>query len=473
MEIAPMQWIRENLFLSCLAGALLISVGVAYAVRSGQDTAFKTKDMGPRARLANRIRSLRSRPPVNKDWIDKATQRLDKIKKQRDKIVQAASSWNRRHYSVLQLEFESNGKKRKLAAFPYKANEYNDNSLTSKFTNTYRKELYGALAKLDLTAMPTEGEIGELSDVLAKAIFLKRKPALRRVEYALQNAPKPEGGATPEDDDDKTPQVKPKGVSDEDWKLARLSDSGVHDMAQNHATQTLMLEKANAGAMFVSPKTLAMVTDPKLPGAANGPEELAVVFPQEVWRPADAPAPKLWLSQLNLWISQDILASIDQTNQMSLQRDGKRLTPTVPNSGIKHLAGIQVAEGYLIQEEGVDAETGLTQRGTTPEYEIVAYQFTVIMNTAYLPELLRNIMMRGDHTVTEVMIDHLPTGTNDRRYYGTDPVARVSLAGEVLFRSDWTRKIMPIEILKDNLTGLYRPEDEERLKKERLKKETR
>ncbi|MBT3199898.1 MAG: hypothetical protein HN350_08270 [Phycisphaerales bacterium] len=462
-----MQWIRENLFLSCLAGVLLISVGVAYAVRSGQDGAFKTKDMGPRAMLAQRLRILRSGPPVNKDWIDKATQRLEKIKKQRDRIVKDASDWNRRNYSVLQLEFEVSGKKRKLAAFPYKAREYNDYSLTSKFTNTYRKELYGSLAKLDLTAMPTEGEIGEMSDVLAKAIFLKRKPALRRVEYALKSAPKPKDGATtPEDEDEDTPRVKPKGVSDEDWKLATLSETGVRNMAREHATQTLMVKKANAGSMFVSPKTLAMVTDPKLPGAANGPEELAVVFPQEVWRAADAPASKLWLAQLNLWISQDILASIDQTNQASLKRGGKVLTPTVPNSGIKQLVGIQVAEGYLINEVGVDAETGMTQRGTTPEYEIVAYQFSVVMNTAYLPELLRNIMMRGDHTVTDVLIEHLPTGTNNRGYYGTDPVAKVSLAGELLFRSDWTRKIMPIEILEEDLAGLHRPEDAKRLKKE-------
>jgi hypothetical protein len=71
--------------------------------------------------------------------------------------------------------------------------------------------------------------------------------------------------------------------------------------------------------------------------------------------------------------------------------------------------------------------------------------------------------MRGDHTITAVSIEHLPAEQDGMRYYGTDPVANVRLVGEVLFRSGWTRKIMPIETLKGPLGDVLRPEDTKRL----------
>jgi len=87
----------------------------------------------------------------------------------------------------------------------------------------------------------------------------------------------------------------------------------------------------------------------------------------------------------------------------------------------------------------------------------------VTMETAYLPVLMRNLMMRGDHTIMDVSVEHLPIGPDGMRYYGPDPVANVRLVGEVLFRSDWTRKIMPIETLRDRLGDVLRDEDNKRL----------
>jgi hypothetical protein len=72
-------------------------------------------------------------------------------------------------------------------------------------------------------------------------------------------------------------------------------------------------------------------------------------------------------------------------------------------------------------------------------------------------------MLRGDHTVTGVVIQQLPPGADDGRYYGTDPVANVSLSGEVLFRSSWTRKLMPVSILKGRLAGVLSDDDQKRV----------
>ena len=85
-----MQWIRENLFLACLAGVVVVCFGVAFTVRSGQDTAFETDDMDPRSDLAYEIGRLRDSKPVNKQWLDKAKKRLDRIRRQRNKVLKEA-----------------------------------------------------------------------------------------------------------------------------------------------------------------------------------------------------------------------------------------------------------------------------------------------------------------------------------------------------------------------------------------------
>ena len=467
-----MQWIRENLFLTCVTGALVVCFGVAYTIRSGQDTAFVEKDMRPRIRLASRIRDLSRSEPITKEWLKKAQDRLKKIRGQRDKIVREVGDWNKKSYSVLKLKVITNGVTEVFPAFPYDSAVYQTKDLTSKFTNADRVALYGALARLDLTSWPTDVEIGELSVKIEKDIQSRRKAAVNRVDYANRRsgapAPKPPAG------DGKPPEEakKPKGITQEDWDLSRLTDADVSKMARRNATEELMLQKANAGIMFVSPRTLAMVSDLKLPGGDTGPEELDVVFPKEVWKSADAPAGKLWEAQLNLWITQDILTAIDMTNQQSLRTAGSVRKATVPNAAVKRLDGINITEQYLMQRDGAnegDQEADLTQRVTTSEYEIVEYELQVVMKTSYLPTMMRNLMMRGDHTVTNVTIRKLPVEPAGMQYYGTDPVATVLVTGDVLFRSSWTRKIMPSETLKNRLSsvpGIPGPKDNKPLKQE-------
>ena len=460
-----MQWIRENLFLACLVGVLVACFGVAYTARSDQDTKFNIEDMKPRAALAMRIRRLESSQPVNKEWLKKAWSRLDRIRRLRETIVREAEEWNKKNYSVLQLKSTAGGAEM-VPAFPYDSAVYQKKDLTSKFTNTYRIVLYGALAKLDLTAWPTAGEIDELSVKIDKDIQSQRRAAIKRVEYAQNRSdattPKPPDGA----DKPKEEEKKPKGVSQEDWDLSRLTDAEVQNKARRNATEELMLRKANAGIMFVSPETLAMVSDLKRAGADEGPEELDVIFPKEVWKSADAPAAKLWEAQLNLWITQDILSAIDATNQQSLRTAASVRKATVPNAAIKLLSGIDITEQYLTRAGGGpvgSADGNLTRRVTGKEFEIIKYELLVAMRTGSLPDLMRNLIMRGDHTITAVSIERLPAGQDGMRYYGTDPVANVRLVGEVLFRSGWTRKIMPIETIKGPLGDVLRPEDTKRL----------
>ena len=468
-----MQWIRENLFLTSVLGALVVIFGVSYTIRSGQDSKFVDYDMAPRVELADRIASLSRSPAVNKAWIESAQKRLDGIRKQRDKIVSEAGDWNKRNYAVLKLQATADAVGKKIDSFPYDSAVYQRKNLTSKFTTLYRKELFDSLAKIDLTAWPTEAEITKRSLSIATDLKSRRKAAIKRVKFANERDgvkpppranPRPRRGAEePVEEEAK----KPEGVSDEDWTLSRLSDADISNKAKKNASDELMLKKAKAGIMFVSPKTLAMVNDPKLPtGTPASPEELTVVFPAEVWQSSAAPASKLWKGQLNLWITQDILAAIEATNQQSLRGAGKSRQATVPNAAIKLLRSISIEDTYLKVRSADDGGSALTQRVTTPDYEIVEYRIGLVMKTAYLPALTRSLMTRGEHTITDVTISREPAGSDSRRYYGTDPVVNVTLSGEALFRASWTRKIMPIETLRDELGTVLGPEDNKRLEKE-------
>jgi hypothetical protein len=467
-----MQWIRENLFLTCVLGALVVVFGVAYTLRSGQDSKFENEDMAPRADLAGRIGSLNRSPAINKDWIDNAKKRLDGIRKQRDMIVKEAADWNKKNYAVLKLQATSDAPGKTINSFSYDLDVYKKKNLTQIFTILYRKTLYNSLAKINLTSWPTEAEVTEVSLGIAKDITARRKAAINRVQFANERdgvkAP-PKTNRRTRDKEPKVEAKQPEGVSDEDWDLSRLSDADISKRAKKNASDKLMLEKARAGIMFVSPKTLAIVNNPNYPTTATeSPQELTVVFPAEVWQVPAAPAPKLWKAQLNLWITQDILAAIDATNQQSLRKDGKLRQAEVPNAAIKMLRNISIVDSYLMVRNEDEGGSALTGRATTSDYEIVEYHVSLVMKTEYLPALARNLMTRGDHTIIEVSVSREPTGTETGRYYGTDPVVNVTLSGEALFRASWTRKIMPIETLRDELGSVLGPEDNKRLEKEGL-----
>jgi len=455
-----MQWIRENMFLTCLAGALLVCIGGAFYIRSGQDAAFVDDDMGPRTDIAFRIQSLARSKSINQAGLQQAQKQLDQIKRQRDRVVREATRWNKRYYSVLQLKLGDGPKS--MPAFPYDAAAYQTHGLTLKFTNTYRKSLYRSLGSLDITSWPVDTEISELSAKLEKEILARRRASIKRVKYEQDRNPAPAAPAGGADDAEPKEPKKPEGVTADDWYLSRLSEPDVSAKARKDATEELMLAKARAGSLFVSPDTLKMVKDPKLPESNEGPEELDVIFPREIWQSSDAPAPKLWAAQLNLWITRDILAVIDATNDKSLQSHGT--DRTVPNAAIKYLRKIAIEETYLMQAGEANTNSALTQRATCGDYEIIEYNFAIVMNTEYLPVLMQKLAARGDHTVTKVTIEHLPSSADGSRYYGTLPVASVTIGGEVMFRSNWTRKIMPIELLRETLAGVLTEEDRKRLK---------
>jgi hypothetical protein len=215
----------------------------------------------------------------------------------------------------------------------------------------------------------------------------------------------------------------------------------------------------------------------------------------------------LWKMQVNCWVMEDILQAIKKTNDDVLSQ----LPPThrnVTNSAVKRLVKIDISEDYYLSRQtgptppgaapppggesgrgrSIQAGIGqsLTQRACTREYDVVHYNFTVVMPLYHLCRLQRNLMLEKMHTVLKVQIKEpsdlvsggLPAGRAAtpvgaaappiaaRYYYGPDPVMAVTIHGELLLRTDWARDLMPVAALDEQLSKypqVLREEDIKRL----------
>jgi hypothetical protein len=418
--------------------------------------------------LAQRLSGL-GKVSLSPELLEEKQKQLEAIRQTRDRVLRGSVAWNRKNYQVLQLALIDEGQRKMVPAFPIDAALYRDEGLTYVFTDEYRKVLYGYLDELKPTTAPSEDEIAAGTTKWMNRIGERRKIATNRVRNAWRLM---SGGG-----DEKT---KPEGIADEDWVLFQMTDEHVRAQAMERAIEELTVAKGRAGLIYASPASLD------------------VVFSRPEAREADAPPDLRWAAQVNLWVSRDILEAINKTNLRSLRRGALIRSAIVPNAAVKQLVEIEIQEDYLGVEPGkASGRPGagspgtpgympgvggverrgrgsgpvgrgrsaggesLTQRVTNQEYEIVRYRFTVIVNTGRLLDLLRNVMLRGDHTVLNVELAEPSVEESEMRHYGVEAVMRVTITGQALMRSAWTRPLMPVEVLR-RLPGAPGEEDKER-----------
>jgi len=254
------------------------------------------------------------------------------------------------------------------------------------------------------------------------------------------------------------------------------------------------------------------------------PGALDLVFPAARPDPSET---DIWEAQLHLWIVEDLVEAIARVNTMALTRpkglpvgngakkDALPRRRTVPNSAIKRLVSIRVPRGYVTGPPGAAAPgpravprrpgpgpgpmapmrepapggtSGLTGRKTCKQFEIKHYTVTVVMDVRYLPDLQRVLLTHNQHTilnVTMAAIDVSDTDQGDLYYYGIGAVMRVTIEGELLMISEWTRgswvpdknawakgavPLMPVKVLReinDQDASALRPEDVTRMNSEK------
>jgi hypothetical protein len=209
----------------------------------------------------------------------------------------------------------------------------------------------------------------------------------------------------------------------------RLKDR-FKEQAYSQAVVSMRIKKAEQGMVFVDDDALD----------------------RYFTRETKAPGERLWEAQVNLWVTREVLQAIITTNEdLATARKAAgvgRAEADVLSSAVKRLAKIDIAERFIVPGGGGGfggtAQKGnFTQRASTDEYGMVGYQFVVVMPTRHIAKLLRNLMAQNYHSVLSVAMTDLRPEKKTPYYYGTEPVATVTVRAAMLILTKWARPLMP------------------------------
>ena len=188
----------------------------------------------------------------------------------------------------------------------------------------------------------------------------------------------------------------------------------------------------------------------------------------------------IWIAQLSLWIQEDIVNAIHDTN-VPKGPDGRPLAPppNVENAIVKRLVRITIPKDYITRTGNLSIAQALQQqtpagpggaaadgtaedpnastksfnttptgRVNNPVYDVMHFQVVVDVDALQFRSFMAN--MARNRFVTVLKADAKAV---DREralqfnyYYGPAPVVQLTLRCEAIFFRDWTVPLMPKEI---------------------------
>lgn len=454
-----MQFLKQNLFLIALAGGVVILGGLLLVLGSGW-----TKDIEAqfekRQAVSADLRPLRGAPYVNNETVGRQRQRAEGMATAVERVRQWSIEQNRNGYEVMQLPVRGeDGTRRVIPAFPMEEHreEYRYGARYTA-TQVYREELASLLELLTPTAPPTDSEI---------------QAEVQLARQRLRDQLAREGGAAPPPGTPRPGDFNPGGPTGR-----APGDPGqelppeLTQQAQEEGTLAARVRAASRGLVYAQL------------------DNLDVYFAVER---GDARDTELWESQINLWIQQDIVNAIRQTNAEVLGEGADALPVSVMNAAVKQLVSIDVTEQYVLPagaSPGPGGRAGgtwgapqgpslLTGETSEQEYDVVRYSFTVVMPTRHLPALMRNLQAQAYYKVTRTDLRRPEPEEMPAYFYGTDPVMVVTIQGEQLLLTEWERgtydssaqawseqypPLIPVAVLKLMPSNILRQADSTRVR---------
>jgi hypothetical protein len=391
-----MEFIRQNQFYVALI-AVVVVVGGLLGFLNWSVSGEVDRQMKDRETLSQQLRITPGEKPVNDKVLEDRRVALGALVKGAKEAADKSVAWNKRNFTRLILSgrlLDGN----MVAAFPADPNLYAYSMMDLKFSQDYMEKRAAILDAnwLSVTAPPTPEEIKYRQDEIDK-----------RSRTFVTTGPT------------STPATGPSG------------EATAREETRSLGERSMMVRKANEGLVYLDANDL----DPYFSDA----------------RKVD-PA-RLWESQLNLWVLNDVAGAIRAANEEALQVGGAGVSQrSVVNSAVKRWMKLEVSRTYQSPMVKTMVDAGdLTKRVCTADYDVLRYKFVVIMPFRYVPLLQRKLEEQNLHTVLriEMSTDFKEAGRLRYDYYGADPVMEVTVYGELVLLGAWERKLMPAEVLKD------------------------
>jgi len=519
-----MKFLKENSFLLMLVGIVVLLGGVMMVVRfSAADAAEERVER--RTKLSGSLKALTKAPVVNQAVLDNELQRVTKSQAAAQDAIDQSVAFNRGSYRTMELTYTDQGQQRTIPAFPIQRREYRDFRLVYTFMLQYEKELSEILNRLNATRIPTQEEIAEEQGRLARKMAAK-KAAEERKSFSV---------APPKATSTRRPSRRRSSVDLKAMEMEMLGKGPMAGMQFNKGGASRSNRMEGIPSEIAAEAELRGLESIRVKRARLGRvyADMGSLDPVFAGPSGKASDSELWQAQLNLWVTSEVVDAIRRTNDRVLSKLPED-SQSVINAPVKRLVSLQVDREYCVDAGATGAsktsgmpgkmggmpmmdmkmgmpmdlpQTGdrrsqraarsassskkaLSQRICTQDYDVIHYDFTVIMPLRYLPDLQLSLLSGNNHTVLDVNIQAVSSqqpgsrgmgGQEGLYYYGTDPVVEVALGCEVLFMTNWERgdfddqeqkwseefpPLVPVEVLrnlKQVLPGAIRPEDEKRL----------
>ncbi len=445
-----MRFIKQNLFLVILLGILAVAAVGLGLVTMGVGADVEAA-MGARVQTSAKIDQWDRRDPVNARLVESQEQRLAAAIADAERVRQECIEWNRRAYDILQLEmYDGETRVGEIAAFPIDREKYERYSLRYRCSQKYIEAMNRLRGSLRPASQPTADELAEEARRVQQELDEEKDREERRLMHERLTS----GGATT----GLGPVAPARTAPATPGRPNEVKAITISPKAQSIAQYRVARQHAMRGWVHVAPNAMDMQFE--------APTETA----------SDR---ELWMAHVNLWVTHDIVKAIEKTigDAFATKAEGER---NVLNSPVKKLVKIEVdnryagappdtalpepsgergrsSSAYEAYEDTSSAKNPLsaptlTRRGSNPMYDVIRYNFTVVMPWSAVINLQKNLTVQNFHTILNVQ-QQAPTlqdakSTRDLRdakdakelyYYGDEPVVEVTFEGELLLLAAWER----------------------------------
>ena len=490
-----MQFIRENIFYVVLVAATLLGITVFGVVGAGVGDDADTQ-LAKRIEVDRTLGSFQRGLPT-KGAVVAQKARVAKVEVQAKLVEEATLSWSRGDSPMFETQdFKVDGK-----SFPaFRADPPLGGDMTQNKWDKWKKD-------------SKEWQADSYSEHTGAAVSLMTKLVLEN----LRSTTPPTASAIGRERDARLFRLKNDRAEKERLGLRQRQPGAAgtgRDTVANTGEEIKVVHQISSRAE--SPEAQAE-TDARNQLAVTQSEKGYIyadlrafnpVYPERESNMLPGARARLWGAWVQYRVCRDITTAIRKTITEALKADGKDAAKaTVPQSPIKRVVDVQVRPfpytgGTVMFTEGKGGSPGmegvmpapdkeatapsLTGRVSNAQYDVIRYQFTVVMADKYVGQLIQHLYRQNDHFVLSFRMDRIDVGGSTRVggaaregqagsggdstedslcYYGVDPVMRVTFDCEVLMRTNWCRDVMPEEVLTNLKTvpGLLRPQDIERL----------